>query len=199
MTAEVRPPLKFAQPSPFALSGRVSLVGFMGAGKTTVGRALAARLEWDFIDLDEEIQVRAGRTIAQIFDERGEAAFRRLERQLLSEVLGSRRTGGWVLSVGGGAFVDAGIRELLREHDVQTVFLDAPAEELFRRCRQPGPPRPLLGDRARFDSLLDERRPAYLQAEFSVQTAGKEVASIVDEILAALLGRLEDKPIETGG
>jgi shikimate kinase len=158
----------------------------MGAGKTTVGQALADRLEREFIDLDEVIQARAQRSIAQIFDESGESGFRRLEQELLEEILRFPRPGGWVLSLGGGAFVDHRNRELLRENKVQTVFLDAPAEELFRRCAQPGLGRPLFRDRGRFDSLLDERRPAYLTAVFSVQTAGKEVASIVDEIIARL-------------
>jgi shikimate kinase len=158
----------------------------MGAGKTTVGQALAARLERDFIDLDEVIQARAQRTIAQIFDASGEGAFRRLERQLLEEILSYRSTSGWVLSLGGGAFIDSTNRELLRENAVQTVFLDAPAEELFRRCAEPGFVRPLFGDRGRFESLLEERRPAYMTAAFSVETAGKAVASIVDEIIDRL-------------
>ena len=158
----------------------------MGAGKTTVGQALAARLEREFIDLDEVIQIRAQRTIPQIFEESGEGAFRRLERQLLEEILRSRRTSGWVLSLGGGAFIDHSNRELLRENEVQTVFLDAPREELYRRCLQPGLVRPLFRDRGRFDLLLDERRPAYLTAAFSIQTAGKEVASIVEEIIGRL-------------
>jgi len=186
MTDEVRSSGKFAVASQLALSRPIGLVGFMGAGKTTVGQALALRLEREFIDLDEVIEARAQRTIPQIFDENGESGFRRLERELLEEILGSRRTTGWILSLGGGAFIDHRNRELLRENEVQTVFLDAPAEELYRRCRKPGPARPLSSDRGRFDSLLIERRPAYLTAAFLVQTAGREVASIVDEIIARL-------------
>lgn len=186
MTDQVRSSLKSAVPSQLALSRPIGLIGFMGAGKTTVGQALAARLEREFIDLDEVIQARAQRTIAQIFDDGGESAFRSLERQLLEEILSARRTERWILSLGGGAFIDNTNRELLRENEVQTVFLDAPAEELYRRCRQPGSVRPLFGDRGRFDLLLDERRPAYLTAAFLVQTAGKEVPSIVDEIIDRL-------------
>ncbi|MBO0912725.1 MAG: shikimate kinase [Acidobacteria bacterium] len=186
MTDEVRSYLKPAAFSQPALSRPIGLVGFMGAGKTTVGQALAARLQQEFIDLDEVIQAHARRTIAEIFEQGGEGAFRRLERQLLEEVLSSRPSGGWVLSLGGGAFIDNMNRELLRVKQVETVFLDAPAEELFRRCAQPGSVRPLLADRGRFNLLLDERRPAYLKAALSVQTAGKEVASIVDEIIARL-------------
>jgi shikimate kinase len=164
----------------------LSLVGFMGAGKTTVGKALAGRLGWRFVDLDDLIQARERRTIPEIFQQSGEKAFRDLERQLLREAIGSSRTRGSVLSLGGGAFIDNTNQDLLRENEIPAVFLDASAEELFRRCQQPGVDRPLLSDRDGFSALYERRRPAYLNAAFCVQTAGREIASIVDEIIARL-------------
>jgi shikimate kinase len=164
----------------------ISLVGFMGAGKTTVGRALAAKLGWEFVDLDEIIQGREGRTIPEIFQNSGEKAFRSLEQQLLHEFVSSSRVNASVLSLGGGAFIDNTNQQLLRENEIPAVFLDAPAEELFRRCHQPGVDRPLLSDRDGFSALYERRRPAYMNAAFSIQTAGREIASIVDEIMARL-------------
>lgn len=164
----------------------ISLVGFMGAGKTTVGKALASRLGWRFIDLDDFIETLDGRTIVEIFQHSGEKAFRELERQLLMELVRSGNGEATVLSLGGGAFVDNTNQELLRENEVRTVFLDAPAEELFRRCAQPELVRPLLRDRDQFYALFEQRRPAYLKAGFRVHTAGREIASVVEEIISRL-------------
>ena len=160
----------------------VSLIGFMGAGKTTVGQVLATRLGWRFVDLDELIQARDGRTIQQIFEQSGEDAFRALERELLQTAVGNQ-AGGTVLSLGGGAFIDNTNQRLLRENGIPAVFLDAPVEELLRRCAQPGIVRPLLRDREHFCSLYEQRRPAYMKASFRIETAGKEVGMIVEEII----------------
>ena len=184
MTDEIPSP-----PKPHTLRrapSAVSLVGFMGAGKTTVGQALATKLGWRFVDLDDLIVARDGRTIPQVFQQSGEVAFRSLERQLLKEALRFPRAGGSVLSLGGGAFIDNTNQQLLRENEVPAVFLDAPAEELFRRCEQPGVIRPLLSDRERFSALYEQRRPAYLNARLCIQTGGREIASIVDEIITRL-------------
>jgi shikimate kinase len=164
----------------------VSLVGFMGAGKTTVGVALAGKLGWEFVDLDDLIQAREGRTIPEIFQNSGEKAFRELERQLLKETIRSVGTNAKVLSLGGGAFIDNTNQQLLRENGIPAVFLDASAEELFRRCQQPGVDRPLLSDRDGFSALYGRRRPAYMNAAFCIQTAGREIASIVNEIMTRL-------------
>ena len=164
----------------------ISLVGFMGAGKTTVGRALADKLGWTFVDLDDLVQEREGRTIAEIFQNRGETAFRELERQILQELVSSSQGNASVLSLGGGAFIDNTNQQLLRENGIPAVFLDASAEELFDRCQQPGVYRPLLSDRDGFSALYERRRPAYMNAAFCIQTAGREIASIVDEIMTQL-------------
>lgn len=162
----------------------LALVGFMGAGKTTVGQTLAAKLSWRFLDLDDVIQAREGRSIAEVFAQSGEAAFRDLERRVLAEIVEASPFEHTVLSLGGGAFIDNTIQQLLRENEVPAVFLDATVDELYRRCAQPGVVRPLLKDRERFYSLYEQRRPAYLTAAFCVQTMGKPVASVVDEIIS---------------
>jgi shikimate kinase len=165
----------------------------MGAGKTTVGRALAKRLSWEFVDLDDIIQARDGRTLPEIFQKSGEKAFRSLEKEVLQELVSSSRVNALVLSLGGGAFIDNTNQQLLRENEIPAVFLDAPAEELFRRCQQPGIDRPLLSDRNGFSALYERRRPAYMNAAFCIQTAGREIASIVDEIMTRLgLGRNQE-------
>jgi shikimate kinase len=158
----------------------------MGAGKTTVGRALAGKLGWEFVDLDDIIEGRDGRTIPEIFQRSGEKAFRSLEQQLLQEIVRSSRVNATVLSLGGGAFIDNTNQQLLRENEIPAVFLDAPAEELFRRCQQPRVDRPLLSDRNGFSALYERRRPAYMNAAVCIQTAGREIASVVDEIMIRL-------------
>ena len=165
----------------------VALVGFMGAGKTTVGQELARRLGWRFQDLDDLIQASEGTTIEQIFDQRGETAFREVERRILSLSLALANSGSpLVLALGGGAFVDTGNQELLASAGVPTVFLEAPAEELFERSEQPGIVRPLRRDRDQFRALYEQRRPEYLRAAVCVQTSGKEISAVADEIISAL-------------
>lgn len=164
----------------------VALVGFMGAGKTTVGRALADRLSWRFEDLDESIQAREGRSVEQIFQRQGEAAFRELERQAVREILTKKMSPPLVLALGGGAFPQEPVRELLREAEIPAVFLDAPDDELFRRSEQPDVVRPLRRDREQFRELYARRRGAYLKAHLRIETGGKEIAAIVDEIVSGL-------------
>jgi shikimate kinase len=162
----------------------VALVGFMGAGKTTVGRALAQRTGWHFEDLDELIEKNQGQTIAEIFEERGEARFRDLERLLLREAL--RLPPPFVLALGGGAFCQNEVQNLLRTAGIPAVFLDAPVDELYRRGAEDGVLRPLRRDEEAFRRLYQERRPAYLGAALAIETWRKPVAAIVDEIISAL-------------
>lgn len=165
----------------------VALVGFMGAGKSTVGQALAQRLGWQFSDLDQLIETRDGRSVEQIFRESGEPAFRRLEQELLRESLAGVKAGGSVLALGGGAFTQPEIRQLLLEASVPSVFLDASVEELFRRCDQPGAVRPLRRDARQFRELYERRRPAYGQASLRLDTGNKEINAVVEEIVSALV------------
>jgi len=164
----------------------VALVGFMGAGKTTVGQELARRLNWRFADLDQLIESREGRTIPQIFQAEGEAGFRALEHGVLAESLAVPGSGSTVLALGGGAFVVEKVRALLRERHVPAVWLDAPAEELFRRCEQPEVVRPLRRDPEQFTKLYEQRLSSYRQADLHVITKGKEISAIAEEIVMRL-------------
>ena len=162
----------------------VFLVGFMASGKTTVGRELARRLGWNFVDLDARIEERERQTIPEIFRERGEPGFRLAESSALSDLLTDSLPTGRVVALGGGAFVQERNRELLRQWP--TVFLEAPASELWQRSLTDGVERPLRGDAAQFAGLYAERLPFYRQANLVVETTGKPVASICVEIEDAL-------------
>lgn|SRR5690625_310826 len=137
----------------------VFLVGMMGAGKTTIGRALARKLDWQFVDLDHELEARCGVRVSTIFDIEGEQGFRKRERELLDEC--TRRTG-IVLATGGGAVLDPRNRQHLRERGV-VVYLRASVDELFRRVERDRN-RPLLqtdDPRQRLQDLLEQREPLY--------------------------------------
>ncbi len=166
------------------LGKTVVLVGLMGAGKTTVGRRLAQALNCDFADADAEIVAAAGCSVAEIFSERGEAEFRRGERQVISRLL----TGApQVLATGGGAFMDSGTRALLKERAI-SVWLKAPLEVLMKRVMRRDT-RPLLqqGDpREVMARLMGERYPVYAEADIVIETGGGPHRSAVTDILAAL-------------
>ena len=164
----------------------VFLIGFMGAGKTTVGRALAERLGWTFEDLDERIQSREAQTIEQIFRLAGESAFRIMEhetiRELLSEVGSSHR----VVALGGGAIAQPENAAILRRSGFPIVFLDAPVAELWQRCREQGIERPLCRDREQFGDLYQARHPHYATAGLRVDTSGKDVETVAAEVACSL-------------
>lgn len=164
----------------------VALVGFMGAGKTTVGRALAARLGWPFKDLDELIQEREGQSIEHIFRACGEARFRDTESAVLHGLFAAADPVPLILALGGGAFVQVANQKLLQQKRIPAVFLDASAEELFRRCDQPGVQRPLRQSFDQFSKLYDTRRPAYDNASVRIHTDSKSIPAIVDEIISTL-------------
>jgi shikimate kinase len=160
----------------------VFLVGFMGAGKSSVGRALSLRLGWGFEDLDDRIQARERRSIGQIFRESGEAEFRRAEADALRELIGEPVSSPRVVGLGGGAFVQAENAALLAQTRAPIVFLDAPVDELFRRCQQQKVERPLRQDRERFHQLYEARRPHYMTGTVRVETAGKGVDAVAAEV-----------------
>ncbi len=169
----------------------VFLVGFMGAGKSSVGRALGERLNWVFEDLDNRIEAREGRTVAEIFRDSGESEFRRAERAALEAVLLELRGGGArIVALGGGAFVQKDNAARLKASDVPTVFLDAPVEELWQRCStqaaKSGAERPLLRNREHFRELYVTRRRSYAKALLKIQTGGRPVETIAAEIAAKL-------------
>ncbi len=164
----------------------VVLVGFMGAGKSSVGRALSRRLGWQFEDLDERIQAREGRTIEQIFQQSGETEFRRAEHAALRALLLELGSSPQVVALGGGAFVQAQNAALLEQTGTPTVFLDAPVEELWRRCQQDPVERPLRQDLEQFHKLFDARRPGYMAAALRIETCGKDVAAVAAEVAVSL-------------
>lgn len=180
-----------------AVSGRqhgvraVVLIGFMGAGKSSVGRTLGEQLGWTFEDLDERIERRERRRVPEIFRDSGESGFRRAEHAALKELLRELRAGAErIVALGGGAFVQKHNARLVEAGGVPTVFLDAGVEELWRRCRQQaeqqGVERPLLGSLESFRELYEARRPHYLKASFRQETSGKTVERIAAEVVQAL-------------
>lgn len=160
----------------------IFVVGFMGAGKSTVGRALAARLAWPFVDLDDEIEAAEGAKITGIFAERGEAEFRRIETEALRRLLASRDSA--VVALGGGAFTIAANRDLLRDHG-PTVWLDCPFETVRRRVAHETH-RPLARDPERFAALYQTRREAYTNATHRIPVESDDPEAAVDAILAAV-------------
>ena len=172
---------------------RVVLIGFMGAGKTTVGRALAGRLGWDFCDLDELIEQRENQSIAQIFAACGEAGFRRIESATLRDLLQDNPAASdLVLALGGGAFVQKLNRDALVAAGAITVLLEAPVDELRRRCADENKVRPLAGEEERFNQLFAARRADYALAQHRIQTLGKPVQQVtaeIEQLLKAVVGQ----------
>ncbi len=162
----------------------VFLVGFMGAGKTSVGEALATHLGWRFIDLDRRIEARQQRKISAIFRDSGESEFRRLENEELQQVMAEVEGKVAVVALGGGTFVRPGNAHSLRNCGY-IVFLDAPVEQLWQRAEAQGA-RPLAVSENLFRQLYAARRSRYMEADCCVQTGGRSVAEVVAEIAARL-------------
>ena len=162
----------------------IVLVGLMGAGKTTVGRRLAARLGLPFVDTDAEVARAAGLAVAQMFDRLGEAAFRERERDAVARLAAGPPR---VIAAGGGAFVDEVGRGLLLA-SCTTVWLDAGVETRARRVGRDGGGRTLLrgrDPRAALAALAEQRRPFYAAAHFRVDAEGP-VEAVADRVMAAL-------------
>jgi len=159
------------------------LVGFMGSGKTTIGRALADHLGWDFLDLDAEIEAEQHCSIAEIFDRFGEEHFRAIETEAIRKQVRRVRTGRpVVMALGGGAFAREENFELLEENGV-TVWLDCPFEVASRRVAA-GTERPLARDPVRFRELYEARRKAYAKADYRVEVCGDDPKPVVEAIAA---------------
>jgi len=164
----------------------IFLVGFMGAGKTSVGQALSRRLHWPFEDLDDRIEEKAGRSIEEIFRVLGETAFREMEHAALRDLCEELRQSAKVVALGGGAFVQPANVALIKGLAAHTVFLDAPAEELLRRCQAQQKTRPLCRDVSQFRRLYEARRPGYLTAARRIATQNKEIESVAREVACSL-------------
>lgn len=180
------------------------LAGFMGCGKTTVGKQLAQQLGWRFLDLDERIEQRAGVRISEIFDRLGEAAFRNLEYEQLDRALKESVTAAipTVVALGGGTFAQSRNLELLHAACIPdgapragwVLWLDCPIEQLLTRCVTMDN-RPLFRDEVSFRRLYEERAPFYRLADFRVES-GDAPRNVVERILT--LGLLEGNvPLST--
>lgn len=172
------------------LDRSVVLVGMMGAGKTSVGRRLAGALGWPFQDADWAIEEAAGTTIANIFNEIGETAFRQSERQVIARLLNAETH--QVLALGGGSFVADETRALIREKAV-SIWLDAGVDVLVRRTGRRDD-RPLLrtgNPEEILNRLLEERRPFYRQADIVVDSSGSSFNDVVDRALDGLKDHIE--------
>ena len=156
---------------------KLYLVGFMGAGKTTVARALGARLGWRVEDIDLRIEAAERRSVATIFAQSGEAYFRQAERQVLSDLLPVREI---VVATGGGTFAETDNRALMLA-DGAVAWLDVPLTRVFERVPPDGR-RPLSADRSQMELLFARRQLAYAEAHVRVDASGR-VADVVERLL----------------
>lgn len=166
------------------MDGPVAIVGYMGSGKSSVGRLLARRLGWEFVDLDREIERKERRTIPEIFENSGEERFRELEHQVLVDTLDG--TTDRVIACGGGTVTHPGSRERLRE--VATVFLEEDADVLYERTR--GSRRPLrAGGPEEFEQRYSERFQHYREvADLTITMRRRPKDQAVEEIIQWLNG-----------
>ncbi|HCX69120.1 shikimate kinase [Parvibaculum sp.] len=171
--------------APVPLAERsIVLVGLMGAGKTTVGRRLARRLDLAFVDTDAEIEQAAGESIPEIFERRGEAAFRAGERRVIARLLGE---GPQVLATGGGAFMDPLTRANIAARGI-SIWLKADLDVLMKRVGKRGD-RPLLqkGDpRETMKRLMDQRYPVYAGADITIESLEGPHDAVVEQIIEKL-------------
>jgi len=170
------------------LNKSVALVGMMGAGKTSIGKRLASRLDVGFCDADHEIEAAAGMTVAEIFAQYGEPEFRRLERSVIARLLAQPPH---VLATGGGAYMDETTRDAMRVHAF-TIWLRAPIDILLGRVRkrqEHDQSRPLLNNndmRGTLERYLSVREPVYALADMTLDSADEPHAVLLDKIVAAL-------------
>jgi shikimate kinase len=162
----------------------LALTGFMGSGKTTIGRLLARQLGWHPVDLDDRIAATSGLRVPEIFAQLGEAAFREMEQTELAQALGEACAGQrpTVLSTGGGTITRAANLALMRQSGSVILWLRCPMENLFHRCAQITN-RPLFRDEASFRELYAQRLPFYELADYRVDSSG-DPQHAVDQIMA---------------
>jgi XRE family aerobic/anaerobic benzoate catabolism transcriptional regulator len=164
----------------------IALLGIRGAGKSTIGTRLAARLNLPFLELDRLVEAEAGLSLTEVFALHGEEYYRRLEVEALRRLL--RGSAGAVLATGGGIVTNPEARELLEDHTI-TVWLKASAEEHWNRVVQQGDPRPMAGRpaaKAELRRLLAEREPLYRRARYRIDTARLGVDGSVEAVVRKL-------------
>jgi shikimate kinase len=172
-----------------SLKRTVALVGMMGAGKTSIGKRLAARLEVPFADADHEIEEAAGMSVAEIFAKFGEPYFRDGERRVIARLLGEKPL---VLATGGGAYMDEVTRATMKDAAF-TIWLKAPIEILLGRVRKrqgANQTRPLLANndmRDTLERLLAVREPVYATADMVLESGDEPHAVLLDKIVVALV------------
>ena len=166
-------------------SRHIIITGFMGSGKTTIGRALACLLGCELLDLDHVIAEREGRTAREIIEQDGEQSFREVETRILQEVLENSPRG--VIALGGGAWTLERNRILIDKHGCATVWLDAPFELCWERILLSGSSRPLARDEGQARMLYAERRPQYALAKLPIRLVANRST---DEISAEIAERL---------
>jgi shikimate kinase len=174
--------------APLSVPRTVALVGLMGAGKSAIGKRLAARLGLPFVDADDEIERAAGCTIAEFFERRGEAEFRAGERRVISRLLAGPPH---VLSTGGGAYMDPETRALMRERAL-TVWLRADLEVLYDRVKRRGH-RPLLSNgepKEILARLMTQRYPVYAEADLIVESTAQPADITTEQVIEALRNHL---------
>jgi shikimate kinase len=160
------------------------LVGFMASGKTTIGKVLADHLGWPLYDIDSDIEVQEGMSVARIFDDRGEAAFRDLETNMIARRVRTVQAGmPSVIVLGGGAFVQPRNFELLENNGV-TVWLDCPLEIVRQRLGDDVSSRPLARNPELLCRLYEDRRPLYSRADFRIDICEDDIDEVVNRILA---------------
>ena len=167
------------------MENSIILVGFMGTGKSAVGKMLARRLNRPFIDLDRQIERQAGRTVQQIFARDGEPAFRKLEAKAVQEVAALKEH---VIATGGGVMCDEENVQALKNSGV-LVCLTAGADTIMERTSASPASRPLLagGDpREQINELLKRRAPYYAQADLTIDTTGRTLKEVSEEILCKI-------------
>jgi len=162
-------------------SDKIYLVGFMAAGKTTVARALASRLGWRAEDIDELIEARERRTVADIFARNGEPYFRTLEREILRLLLPLRHA---VVATGGGTFMDPDNRAAINMDGV-SIWLDVPFDELIARLPADGR-RPMAADRTQMERLFAMRQAAYANARVRIDARGVHPEEVADRIIESV-------------
>ena len=150
----------------------IVITGFMGCGKSKIARALAQSLDRPMLDLDESITARTGRTPAQLINDEGERAFRRIESDALREVLESGYAG--IIALGGGAWIQTENRELINQYGCASVWLDVPFEVCWSRIESGAQDRPLGKTRSQAQELFERRRPVYQLATTHIPIAGNE-------------------------